>query len=244
MRRSTLALLFLVALGGVHPVTAQQPTSEQREAIRAACRSDFITNCAGVEPGGKEALDCLVRNHDTLSAPCKSAVDVVAQKPGAPVAPSPAATAPPPAAVPSAETTASPAAPTVSQDELNAVRGACTLDDIAQHCSWIAPTSSEIVLCLRANVAGLSPPCRAAASGSVPSNAVAEPSPAPATPARQNEREGPPPHAATAGKPSAAQTAAIRAACRSDFTANCSGVQPGGPRVSSEQFGEALVGLP
>ena len=253
MHRSTLALLlpisFVSIALGVHSVPAQQPTSEQRNAIRAACRSDFIANCAGVEPGGKEALECLLRSHDSLSVSCKTAVDaVVPQSPTAP-----AAAAPPPAEAPSSaeapsQTAAPPsaasAAPTVSQEELNAVRGACTLNDIAAHCSWIAPTSPEIVLCLRANVAGLSSTCRAAVSGSgAPPNAAAEPAPAsvPATPpVRQNSREAPPPRAATnaatgaasgkaPGKPTAAQTAAIRSACRSDFMANCSGVQPGGP---------------
>jgi hypothetical protein len=253
MHRSTLALLLLIGFVsialGVHSVPAQQPTSEQRNAIRAACRSDFIANCAGVEPGGKEALECLLRSHDSLSASCKTAIDAVApQSPAAPAAATPPpAAAPSPAEAPSqtaAPPSAAPAAPTVSQEELNAVRGACTLNDIAAHCSWIAPTSPEIVLCLRANVAGLSSACRAAVSGSAaPPNAAAEPSPAsaPATPAvRQNSREAPPPRAVTSatagaasgkapGKPTAAQTAAIRSACRSDFMANCSGVQPGGP---------------
>ena len=90
---------------------------------------------------------------------------------------------------------------------------------------------------MRANLAGLSPACRAAASGSAPPNAAAKPSPAPGSaPARQNVREATPSQAATAtapgaatGKPTAAQTAAIRSACRSDFMVNCSGVQPGGP---------------
>jgi hypothetical protein len=248
MHRSTLALLLLIGFVsialGVHSVPAQQPSSEQRNAIRAACRSDFIANCAGVEPGGKEALECLLRSHDSLSASCKTAVDaVVPQSPAAPAAAAP----PSPAEAPSqsaAPPSAAPAAPTVSQEELNAVRGACTLNDIAAHCSWIAPTSPEIVLCLRANVAGLSSGCRAAVTGSAAlPNAAAEPSPAsaPATPAvRQNSREAPPPRAVTnatagaasgkaPGKPTAAQTAAIRSACRSDFMANCSGVQPGGP---------------
>jgi hypothetical protein len=257
MHRSTLALLSLIAFVsialGVHSVPAQQPTSEQRNAIRSACRSDFIANCAGVEPGGKEALECLLRSHDNLSASCKTAVDAVAAKLQAPAAP--AAATPPPAAAQSAAPSpgasqtaapppATPPAPTMSQEELKAVRGGCTLNDIAEHCSWIAPTSPEIVLCLRANLAGLSSTCRAAVSGSAaPPNAAAEPSPTPAPaapPNRQNSREASPPRAATAtapgaasgatpGKPTAAQTAAIRSACRSDFMANCSGVQPGGP---------------
>ena len=251
MHRSTLALLLLIGFVsitlGVHSVPAQQPTNEQRNAIRAACRSDFIANCAGVEPGGKEALECLLRSHDNLSASCKTAVDAVAAKlqaPEAPAAAAPAA-APSPAVAPS-QSAAPPAAPparTVSAEELNAVRGACTLNDIAAHCSWIAPSSPEIVLCLRANVAGLSTACQTAVSGSTAPPNATEPSPASApatTPARQNSREASPPRAVTNGatgaasggsprKPTAAQTAAIRSACRSDFRANCSGVQPGGP---------------
>jgi len=235
MHRSILALLFLLALGA-HSVRAQQPTSEQRDAIRAASRSDFIASCAGVDPGGKEALACLTRSHDNLSAPCRTAVDAVATKPEAP-----AAAAPPPVAPPSQTAAPSPPAekpaPTISQDELNAVRGACTLNDIAERCSWIAPSSPEIVLCLRGNLAGLSLACRCAAGGSAPPNAAAESSPAPdSAPAWQNVREAAPSRAATAaapgaasGKPTAAQTAAIRLACHSDFMANCSGVQPGGP---------------
>jgi hypothetical protein len=44
------------------PTAAQQPTQAQRDAIRAVCRSDFMANCASVQPGGKEALQCLLRN--------------------------------------------------------------------------------------------------------------------------------------------------------------------------------------
>ncbi|HEX8828083.1 MAG TPA: hypothetical protein VF778_08220, partial [Xanthobacteraceae bacterium] len=70
MHRSALAFLLLIALVlvalGVNSVRAQQPTSEQRSAIRSACRSDFIANRAGVEPGGKEAFECLLRSHGNL----------------------------------------------------------------------------------------------------------------------------------------------------------------------------------
>jgi hypothetical protein len=36
----------------VAPSSAQQPTDEQRNAIRSACRSDYEANCASVPPGG------------------------------------------------------------------------------------------------------------------------------------------------------------------------------------------------
>ena len=37
----------------------QRPPQTQTSAIRAACRSDFMSHCAGVQPGGAEALQCL-----------------------------------------------------------------------------------------------------------------------------------------------------------------------------------------
>ena len=54
------------------PVQAQQPTSEQIAAIKQSCRSDFMANCQGVQPGGKEALECLKRNVARLSGGCKN----------------------------------------------------------------------------------------------------------------------------------------------------------------------------
>jgi hypothetical protein len=77
---------------------AQQPTPEQTGAIRASCRSDFMANCSGVTPGGKDALDCLKRNLAKLSGACKTAVSAVTPPPAAPP-PAPAASAPPAAPV-------------------------------------------------------------------------------------------------------------------------------------------------
>jgi hypothetical protein len=53
-------------------VFAQQPTQAQRDAIRAACRADFMANCSGVQPGGKEAFECLLRNDAKLSPSCQA----------------------------------------------------------------------------------------------------------------------------------------------------------------------------
>jgi hypothetical protein len=238
--------------------SAQQPTQAQRDAIRAACRSDFMANCSGVQPGGKEAFECLIRNDAKLSAPCQAAVNAAAPKPAEPAEPA-AAAAPAPAAPANAET-APPAtkverapsgvqvAPIEAQnEELKSVQQACTLNDLVSHCSWIAPNNPEILQCLKANAADLSPNCQAAVQSlpAAPPAAAAAPSteparqaapakkpvePKPAEPARAG---APPPAAAAAptappAKPTAQQTAAIRAACRSDFMSHCSGVQPGG----------------
>lgn len=223
----------------VSPIMAQQPTQEQRDAIRAACRSDFMANCASVQPGGKDALECLMRNDAKLSATCKAAVAAIAAP--APSKP-PAAAAPASSAPAAAEPTAKPAAaaPAPSQaDQIKAVRKACTLDDIAAHCSWIAPGNPEIVLCLQANATDLSPACQSAVGALPPAavpKAVEAPAPAAAPPkkppAPARAAAAPPPAPAAApvitAKPTAQQTSAIRAACRSDFMSRCSGVTPGG----------------
>jgi hypothetical protein len=231
-------LLAAVTLG---PAAAQQPTQAQRDAIRASCRSDFMANCSGVQPGGREALECLMRNDDKLSTACREAVNAVAPKPAETAEPAAAPAAAPPETKP--EAPAATAAP--SQEEaLKAVQNACTLNDVAAHCSWIAPTNPEILLCLKANAAELSPGCQAAvqslpaASAPAAAPAAAEPSPPPhpvvTVPERRVEpvkKPAEPPRAsapAPAAAPTEQQKAAIRAACRSDFMSHCSGVTPGG----------------
>ena len=113
-----VALLTLISASAA----PAQITSEQQNAIRSSCRSDFMSRCSGVTPGGREALQCLRKNVSQVSAACQSAVKVTMPAPAAPVtaappaeraaapAPSPpAAAAPlPPAATP-AQTTTDPA---------------------------------------------------------------------------------------------------------------------------------------
>jgi hypothetical protein len=224
-----------------------QPTEAQRDAIRASCRADFMANCSGVQPGGKEAFACLLRNDAKLSPFCHAAVNAAAPKPSEPAAaaaPEPAAPAPSEAAPPASKVERAPpgtqVAPTEAQnEELKTMQQACTLNDFVSHCSWIAPNNPEILQCLKANAADLSPNCQAAvqllpaappAAATAPAEPAREAAPAkkptepkPPEPARANA----PPLAAPAA-PTAQQKAAIRAACRSDFMSHCSGVQPGG----------------
>ena len=236
MRGFSLPAGLLVALTLDH-AAAQQPTQAERDAIRDSCRSDFIAHCAGVEPGGKEAFECLIRNDAKLSAACKAAVDAARPKPAE--TPQPAAPSAPAASVPAAPEPA--AAPAAGADEqLKTVQKACTLNDLVAHCSWITPNTPEILLCLKANAADLSLGCQAAMQSlpvaTVPA-AAAPPAP-PAEPARRAEpakrpaepprASAPSPAAATPAQPTEQQKAAIRAACRSDFMARCAGVQPGG----------------
>ncbi|NWG25291.1 MAG: hypothetical protein HXY30_12920, partial [Pseudorhodoplanes sp.] len=70
--------LALLALGLGLAVSAApaeaQPTAAQQEAIKSSCRSDYMSHCMSVKPGGIEALQCLERNMAKLSGACKSAV--------------------------------------------------------------------------------------------------------------------------------------------------------------------------
>ena len=231
-------ILGFLVIFTVNPIAAQQPSSAQRDAIRSACRSDFIANCSGVQPGGKEAFTCLRRNEPKLSAPCKIAINAVVVKPEAQATTAPAPAEP--AAAPTGNSAAEPAPKTTEaetqEDQIKRVRQACTLNDFIAHCSWIAPSSPELLLCLKANAAGLSPPCQTAiqslpavatpAAVETPQAEAARPEPAPAKEIRANAPT--PSGQGAAQKPTSQQKSAVRAACRSDFKSHCSGVQPGG----------------
>jgi hypothetical protein len=84
--------------------TAQSgPTSAQQNAMRQNCRNDFTSKCAGVQPGGKEALACLQQNVTGLSPACKRVVSETMH--GAPTA-----AAPQPASAPAQPAAAAPPA--------------------------------------------------------------------------------------------------------------------------------------
>jgi hypothetical protein len=205
----TMRVLFASGLVVVTTLTAfaQQPTSEQISAIRASCRSDFMAQCAGVQPGTREALECLKRNAAKVSPGCKTALDAVGSKPpesAAPAAapatsaPAPAATAPssPPPATEAPAAAAEPAAPpppgpAASEGRksppspIAAVRAACRAD-FGVHCPGVRPGGSAALRCLQANAAALSPPCREAVmamgEGRAPAAAGAAAAPPPVAP--------------------------------------------------------------
>lgn len=112
-------IVGLAAASLALPAQAQQPSEEQIAAVRASCRSDFLSHCAGVPRGGAEALQCLKRNVAQLSPACQAAVNAIAaatSRPAAPPPPAPAA-APPPATAPApapAPAAAAPPAPAVT----------------------------------------------------------------------------------------------------------------------------------
>ena len=106
---SVAVLLLLIGPGA----RAQQPSQDRIAAIRASCRSDFMANCSGVTPGGKDALECLKRNLAKLSGSCKTAVIAITPAAAVPatatVAPAPAPS-PPAAVTPPASSSMKPAA--------------------------------------------------------------------------------------------------------------------------------------
>jgi hypothetical protein len=175
-RLAAASLIFLTLVSG--RASAQQPSQEQIGAIRSACRADFQARCAGVQPGGPEALACLRKNIAALSSPCQKAVgnvDGAAQKsgevvvnpsappvtePNAAKATPPVAAVAPPAAAPRAVSTV-PSRPAAPRAELAAVRQACG-QDYQANCAGIRPGGGQVVACLAANQARLSPGCQRA----------------------------------------------------------------------------------
>lgn len=97
-------LLCLAALAFIGSAAAQL-SDAQKNALKSNCRSDYMSNCMSVTPGGKEALMCLDSHMATLSPGCQAAVKSALPPPPAAAAPPPpapppatAATPPPPAA--------------------------------------------------------------------------------------------------------------------------------------------------
>jgi hypothetical protein len=130
-------------------------------------------------------------------------------------------------------------APTDAQR--NAIRSECR-SDYEAHCASIPPGGAASLQCLQTNMSSLSPSCQTAVRAieapaapkaeSEPAAPKAEPAPttAPAKPAAETAASPAPKAAAsaTAKKPSNAQVAAIRSACRADYQRSCAGVPTGG----------------
>jgi hypothetical protein len=129
-------------------------------------------------------------------------------------------------------------APTDAQR--NAIRSECR-SDYEAHCASVPPGGAASLQCLQKNMSNLSSSCQTAvraveapaastaesAPAAAPPKAAAAPAAATAKPAAETAA----PKAAestTAKKPSDAQVAAIRSACRSDYQKTCAGVPTGG----------------
>jgi hypothetical protein len=235
---------------------AQAPTDAQREAIRSACRSDYIAHCSSVPPGGLESLQCLQKNMSSLSGSCKSAVNAAsaAEKPAAPAAAekteapaapkadAPAAAEPakpattaapaaPPAAPPKAATSTAAKKPTDAQ--IAAIRSGCR-SDYPKVCAGVPTGGAPALQCLDKNKANVSSGCQQALNAAGGG----------AAPAAAGGSAGAP-AAGSAAAPAAAAPAVIvlrpmrpreelfvlRSACGGDVRSLCGGVAPGGGRI-------------
>jgi pyruvate/2-oxoglutarate dehydrogenase complex dihydrolipoamide acyltransferase (E2) component len=134
---------------------AQPPTEQQKAAIRAACRSDFMAHCSGVQPGGAAALQCLQRNAARLSGACRSAVTAIGGGGAAPGAAPAAAAAP----------TAAPIGliPMMRPRDALAILQICRAE-AGTLCAGTPLGGGRMLNCLAANAASLSPDCYSALS--------------------------------------------------------------------------------
>ncbi|WP_082933913.1 hypothetical protein [Rhizobium sp. WYCCWR10014] len=224
---SGLPVLCAVALfAGV--ASAQAPTDEQRNAIRAECRSDFIAQCSGVTPGGIEALTCLQQHSATLSAGCRKAVSAISKPKSTSAEPAPAAPVTTGAISP-APATATPAhQPT--QAQRSAVKSACQRDFMAQ-CSGVTPGGTEALSCLQQHNASLSAPCQqaVAALGGSTGGGSAGSTPASGG-AAATVATTPAPRAVMPAFSPREELMILRETCGSDFQALCRMVPLGGGR--------------
>src|SRR5262245_11319668 len=125
----TLAATLMLA---VATPSFAQPTDAQKDAVKSACRSDFMAHCSSVQPGGEAALQCLAKNMSSLSSGCASAVKAI-EASAAPKS-EPAKTQAAPAAAPKSDTAepkgeSKPAATTATKKptdaQVSAIRTAC-----------------------------------------------------------------------------------------------------------------------
>ena len=150
--RASGALLFLT-LVGLCTVSAasmaQQPTQAQTNAIRQACRSDYMAKCRGVPTGGKAALQCLQQNLVDLSPACQDAVHALNYAPGPQSQPAPRSQPGPQRGAPPHG---------VAMAEL---REEC-MADFRTHCPNTRLGGGRVMGCLMENESRLSPGCRSA----------------------------------------------------------------------------------
>jgi len=239
-REATLCALMTAAmLAAAAPSFAQAPTEAQKEAVKSACRSDYMAHCSSVQPGGEAALQCLAKNMSSLSAECQSAVRAI--EASATPKSEPAKTETAPAAAPKTETTtakpaaepkgetkpAATAAKKPTDAQTSAVRSACR-SDYPKVCAGVPTGGAAAVECLEKNKARVSAACgkaiaaagggtAAPAAGTAPAGGAA-PAAAPAIivlrPMRPRE-----------------ELFVMRSACSGDIRSLCAGVAPGGGRI-------------
>jgi hypothetical protein len=150
-------------------------------------------------------------------------------------------------------------APTDAQRD--AIRSQCR-SDYQAHCASIPPGGEASLQCLQKNMSNLSSGCQSAVRAVEPAAApkaatappaapkagaapAAPPATATAKPATAAPAPAPKAAASTTSKPTDAQAAAIRSACRSDYQKVCAGVPTGGaPALQCLEKNKAKVSAP
>ncbi len=242
-RVSIMAVMTIVAT----PAFSQAPTDAQREAIRSACRSDYLAHCSSVAPGGLELLQCLQKNMSSLSGACKSAVNAV-ETPSAPAAKSETPAAAPKAETPAAAEPAKPttapavAAPKAAVDtaakkpsdaQIAAIRSACR-SDYPKECAGVPTGGAPALQCLEKNKSKVSPGCAqavgAAGGGAAPAAAAGSTGGAPTGSAAAPAAAAPAVIVLRPMRPRE-ELFVLRSACGGDVHALCAGIPPGGGRI-------------
>ena len=141
---------FVCALvASAFPAPAQQPTQAQANAIRGACRNDYMNHCADVPTGGTEALQCLQQHAGEVSSGCRTALAPL----NAPKAPAPAAS--------TGSTPIPPMPPMEQRDAIRLLRVDCGAD-YRTYCNNVEFGGGRAFSCLREHGAQLAPECRSA----------------------------------------------------------------------------------
>ncbi|RTL50931.1 MAG: hypothetical protein EKK40_11770 [Bradyrhizobiaceae bacterium] len=190
-------------------LASAQVTDAQRSAIRASCRSDFMSNCSGVQPGGAAAFQCLQQNMARLSPACKSAVSAV----------EPAKTETPKAETPKAESSkAEPSKSETSKAERSPAK------------SEAAPVKPEPNSPTTKSAAPKSAaPNPSTQKTAPPKSATAKP--AAPSPAPQTATAPPTPPLMLRPLRPLEEVRVLRLACGPDARMLCGDVQPGGGRI-------------
>jgi Cysteine rich repeat len=238
-RDAALCALAAALVLAVATPSFAQPTEAQKEAVKSACRSDYMAHCSSVTPGGEAALQCLAKNMSSLSSSCQSAVKAIeataepksepAKTEAAPAAAPKTETAKP-AAEPKGETksAATTAAKKPTDAQVSAIRTACR-SDYPKVCAGVPTGGAPALECLEKNKAKVSAGCgkalaavsggaAPAAGGGAAPVAGAAPAAAPVVivlrPMLPRE-----------------ELFVMRSACGGDIRTLCAGVAPGGGRI-------------
>jgi hypothetical protein len=239
-RDALLCALSAALMLAVATPSFTQPTEAQKEAVKSACRSDFMAHCSSVQPGGEAALQCLAKNMSSLSAGCASAVKAIEASAAPKSEPAKTEAAPAAAATKTETTTAKPAAepkgesksaaapagkPTDAQ--VAAIRSACR-SDYPKVCHGVPTGGAPALECLEKNKARVSAGCGkalAAAGSAAPAAGGGAPAPGGAAPAAA------PVVIVLRPMLPREELFVMRSACGGDIRTLCAGVAPGGGRI-------------